>query len=106
MTDQLKRNAEIEEILSKNPIIYKYRISSSDKYDNFVPVGNNTYEIQVIEPEVVGGGKNSYLPKNFNQRDSLLKELQKSINISKLEYFYTKKFRNKYYSIYMFSENK
>lgn len=104
MTDQLKRNAEIEEILSKNPIIYKYRISSSDKYDNFVPVGNNTYEIQIVEPEVVGD-KNSYLPKNFNQRDKLLKELQKSINISKLEYFYTKKFRNKYYSIYMFAEN-
>lgn len=105
MTDQLKRNAEIEKILSENPVIYKYRISSSDKYDNFVPVGNNTYEIQIIEPEIVGN-KNSYLPKNFNQRDKLLKELQKSINISKLEYFYTKKFRNKYYSIYMFAENK
>lgn len=106
------RNKFFEQVLKtakKQKRIHSYEFYTSTKYtEDCRPIGQTVWAIDTIEEEAqaLNEKKNIYMPRFFKQKDNLIQFFQsQGLNVKKLEFVKTQKFRGKYYTTYFVSEN-
>ena len=107
-----ERNEFFEQVLKtakKQKRIHSYKFFNSTEYDEDCrPIGQTTWSFNIIEEEVrtLNEKKNIYMPRSFEQKDNLIQFFQtQGLNVTKLEFVKTRKFRSKYYTTYLVLEN-
>ena len=107
-----ERNEFFEQVLkaAKNQKrIHSYKFCNSTRYDEDCrPIGQTIWSFDIIEEEAraLNEKKNIYIPRSFEQKDYLIQFLQtQGLNVKKLEFVKTRKFRGKFYTTYLVLES-
>ncbi len=106
-----ERNEFFEQVLKtakKQKRIHSYKFYNSTSYnERCIPIGQTIWSFDVVEDEIrtLDEKKNIYIPRSFEQKEDLITFFQtQDLNVTKLEFVKTKRFRGKFYTTYLVLE--